>query len=104
MRQPCGEIAVAREQQQPFGVVVEPADRIDVVADAARGEQIDHRRPMLWIRAAGDVAARLVEEDVQVRLRPRQPPAVNPDFVGGGIGFRSKLGDGLAVDRHAALR
>ena len=35
MRETRGEITVARQQQQPFGVVVEPPDGIDVVADAA---------------------------------------------------------------------
>ena len=44
------EIAVARQEQQPFRFVVEPADRIDVVADAALAQQIDDRRTLLRIR------------------------------------------------------
>ena len=50
MRQPRREVAVVGQQQQPLGVVVEPADRVDVLADAA--EQIDHRPPALRIRRA----------------------------------------------------
>ena len=67
VRQAGREIAITRQQQQPFRVVVEPADRIDVVADAAAREEIDDRRPMLRIRAARDVAARFVQEDVALR-------------------------------------
>ena len=34
MRQPGGEIAVVRQEQQAFRVVVETADGVDVVANA----------------------------------------------------------------------
>jgi hypothetical protein len=39
--QPRREIAIVRQQQQPFAVVVEAPDRVDVFAHAA--EQIDDR-------------------------------------------------------------
>ena len=45
MRQPRREVAVVGQQQQAFGVEVEPPDRIDVLAHAA--QQIDDRRPPL---------------------------------------------------------
>src|SRR5688572_24889367 len=64
MRELRREIAVARQQQKSFRVVVEPADGIDVLANAALREQIDDRRPLLRIGSARDVAARFVEEDV----------------------------------------
>ena len=54
--------------------------------------------------AAGDVAARLVQEDVAARARRLDPPAVDADVVGVGIRLRSELRDGRAVDRDAALR
>ena len=60
MREVRGQLAVAGEQEQAFGVVVEPSDRVDVLLDATLRQQIDDRRPVLWIRAGGDVAARLV--------------------------------------------
>ena len=54
VRQPRGEVAVVGQQQQALGVVVEPPDRIDVLAHAA--EQIDHRAaplrdPIAWSRS-----------------------------------------------------
>ncbi len=36
MRDALGELAVVGEDDQPFGVVVEPADRIEVAADTGR--------------------------------------------------------------------
>ena len=63
-----GEITVAREQQQSFRIEIEPADRIDIAVHASLGEEVDHRGPMLGIRPARDVAARLVEEDVAIAL------------------------------------
>ena len=59
------EIAVAGQQQQPFRFVIEPPDRIHVVAHAPLRQQIDHGRTALRIGSAGDVAARLVHQDVQ---------------------------------------
>ena len=56
MRELRGEVAVVGEQQQALGVVVEPADRVDVLAHAA--QQIDHRAAPLRIGPRGDVARR----------------------------------------------
>ena len=39
MRQARGEVAVVGQDQQPFGIEVEPADRIDVLADAGRADR-----------------------------------------------------------------
>ncbi len=104
MREAGCQVAVARQQQQPFRIEVEPANRINVVVHATLGEQVNHGRTVLGIRTARDVAARLVEDDVEVALGPREAAAIDLDFVGRGIGLGPQLGDGLAVDRHAALR
>ena len=45
MRQPGSEVAVVRQEQKSFGVVVEPADRVDVLTHAC--EQINDRPPAL---------------------------------------------------------
>ena len=50
MRQPRREVAVVHQQQQPFRFVVQPADRVDVLLDAA--EQIEDRLPPLRVRRA----------------------------------------------------
>ena len=44
------QVAVAGQDQQAFRLVVQPADRIDVVADAVARQDVDHRRTMLRIR------------------------------------------------------
>ncbi len=64
-----GELAVVGQQQQPFGIEVEPADRIDVLADAARADRspsaaapdpIASSRSRAACSAAGSDAARAI--------------------------------------------
>ena len=71
-----GERAVGGEQQQPFGVEVEPPHR-DHARQIGR-QRLEHGLPPLRILVAGDEALRLV-----VAPQPRQ----------------SRLGEGLAVHR-----
>ena len=79
MRQPRREVAVVGQQQQAFGVEVEPSDRVDVLAHAA--QQIDHRRPPLRIRSRRDVAARLVQQEIAMALDELDAAAVDADVV-----------------------
>ena len=79
MGEPRRQVAVVGQQQQPFGVVVEPADRVDVLAHAA--QQVEDRRPPLRIRARRDVAARLVQQEIAVVLGDLDAPAVDADVV-----------------------
>jgi len=58
MRQRCGEVAIVGQQEQTLGVVIEPADRIDVLLHAP--QQLDHCAPALRIRSGRDIAHRLV--------------------------------------------
>ena len=75
MREPVRERAVVREQERAGRVDVEPADRDDagLVLD-----ELDDRRPALWVARGRDDARRLVQEHVREPL----------------------LRDGLAVDEH----
>src|SRR5688500_13040546 len=91
-----GEVAVARDDQQSFGLVIEPTHRIHVLTNAPLGEQIHDRRPPLRVGAARDVPARLVEEDVAPPWRLFQAAAVYTDVVGVRIGLRPELGDCVA--------
>src|SRR5439155_5752529 len=70
-------------------------------ADAA--QQIDDRRPPLWIRARRDVAARLVQQQVPVLLDDLHPAAVDANVVARGIGLAAKLADRGAVHLHASV-
>jgi hypothetical protein len=49
VRQVCCQLAVAGEQEQSLGVVIEPPDRVDVLLDSPLGQQIDHRRAVLRV-------------------------------------------------------
>jgi hypothetical protein len=100
MGEVCRQIAVVGENQQAFGVEVEPADRIDVFADA---DQLDDRGPLLRIRASRDVAPRFVQQHVPVPLGQPDAPAVDADIVVRGVGLGAQLANGLPVDGHTPL-
>ena len=100
MHQARGEIAVGHHQQQAFGVVIEPADRIDV---GALADQIHHRAAPFRIAARRHVAFRLVEDDVAMGDVGLDAAAIDLDRVLRGIGLGAELAHGLAVHHHAAL-
>lgn len=100
MQQPLRELAVVREQQEPLGVVVQPADGVDVLAHL--GQQIEDRRPVLGVLPRRHVAAGLVEQDVAVAPRHADALAVDADVVAERVGPRAQLEHGGAVHRHAA--
>jgi len=102
MRERGGQLAVVSEQEQSLGVIVQPAHWVDVLADAL--EQIEHRRPALWIRPGGHVARRLVEEDVTECLRCLDSPPVHADIIHARVGLRPHFSDDRAVDGDAAFR
>jgi hypothetical protein len=81
MREMRGEITVTRQQQQSLGVEVEAPDRVDVFANAAFFQEVYYGGAVLRVRTAGDVAARLVQEDVLVGFGARKPTAVDFDLV-----------------------
>ena len=90
MRHALGELAVVGEDDQPLGIVVEPADRIEVAGDAGAATQIDDRRPPLRIRPRADDAARLVEQQIALARLRLEPAAVDADLVGVGIGLGAR--------------
>lgn len=102
MHQPVGQGAVVREQQQPLGVIVEPADGIEPPSDVA--DEIHHRRAPLRIVQRGDEAGGLVEHEIdRGRLKPEQF-AVDFDVIALRVGLGAQLGDNPAVDGDAAVR
>ena len=62
MHQLVGQLARVREQQQAFGVDVEPADRLPLALLQAR-QAAEHGRPVLRIVVRDDLAGRLVVRD-----------------------------------------
>jgi excinuclease ABC subunit C len=103
MRQAGREITVARQQQQPFRLVVEPPNRIYVVAYSTFRQQVDDGRPSLRIGAADDITARFVEKKIKAASGTLEPATIDPNVVGVGIGLRSELGDRLTVYADAPV-
>jgi hypothetical protein len=104
MADALGKIAIIREQQQPFRVVVEPADRIEVAFHPGSCEKVDDRLTPLRIRSRAHHATRLVHQEVASGgcLRA-DASAVDADVIVLGIGLGSELGHDLPVHFHAAL-
>jgi hypothetical protein len=103
MREMRGEITVTRQQQQSLGVEVEAPDRVDVFANAAFFQEVYYGGAVLRVRTAGDVAARLVHQDIDSSAGRLDAPAIDADVVVLRVSLRTQLGDCLAVHRHAAL-
>jgi hypothetical protein len=88
------DIAVVGEEEQPFGVAVEPADRKHALRDM---DQVHHRSPVPLVLHRRDVAARFIQQQVAGALLA-ELPAVDTDHGAVRIGFESKLRDHDAVD------
>ena len=101
MHETRGQVAVGHHQQQAFGVVIQPADRVDVRALA---NQIHHRPPAFRIAPRRHIAFRLVEHDVAMRDLGLDAAAVDLDRVLLGIGLGAELAHGLAVHRSRGPR
>jgi len=101
VQQPRGELAVVGQQQQAFRVVVQPANRVDVLAHVR--QEVEHGRPVLRVLPRGHVPAGLVEQDVAAARRRAHALAVDADVVAVGVGPAAELGYRGAVHRHAAV-
>jgi hypothetical protein len=99
-----GEVAVIRQDDQAFRVVVESSDGIEIPVDAGTREQIDDGRPALRIRSGAHHPSWL--EHQQMPLPGRlfsDPPAIDADLVALGVGFRAELNHRLMVHLDPAL-
>ena len=95
------QTTVIGQQQQTFGVEIEPADRDQ--PRQALGKIVEHRRPPLGIGMRRHQAARLVIHEQPRALARRQHLAIDGDGVVGGDVERRRVDD-AAVDGDAALR
>ncbi len=102
MEQALSQRAVVGQQHQSLGVVVEPADRVDVFTHVR--QQIEHRWSALRVLPRRHIPTRLVEQDVPVIGRDPDPLAVDADVIVPRVGFRAEFQNRLAVDADAALR
>ena len=95
-----GQIAVVCQQEQPLGVLVEPADGHDAELPVCFRHKL-HNSLRLWIVGGGQIACGLVEHDED---RPAQPhgPAVHGDMDGCFVKFPALVGHDRAVCGYAA--
>ena len=103
MHELVGQAARVGEQEQAFGVDVEPADRLPLALVQAR-QAPEHGRPMLGIVVGDDLASRLVVREDPCRRRDDAHPhrlAVDLDPVPEGNALTGMRW--LAVDRDPAL-
>lgn len=101
MGEPRGQLAVVGQEQQAFGVVVEPSDRVDALAHAR--QQVDDSRPALGIGHRRHIAARFVQQEIAERLAHGDPAPVDADVILFRVGFRSELAHDGAIDADASL-
>jgi len=102
-----GEVAVVGHEQQAFRQVIETPDGVEarelhVLADGlllrVLAEELEDGGAMLGVVCCGDVAARLVDHEVALRLGAVEQLAVDADVVFGGVGAGAEFGDDAAFE------
>lgn len=95
-----GEIAVVGEKEEALAEVIQPADRVDTFAHTF--EELHHCFAAFGIKDGGDDVLRFVERVVRKMFGHAKDVAVYFHLIRGEVCFRTKFGDGLAVDRDVA--
>src|SRR5260370_10354868 len=95
------QTAVIGQQQQAFAQIVEPADRIDSLADML--DQVHHRRPAFGIGNGCDMSFGLVEQEVNIALPAAEQLAVHFDVIVLWISLAAQFGNYPPVHSDAAL-
>ena len=96
---PVGHIAVVGEEQQAFGIAVEPSNRVNAFGDV---DQVHHGPPPALVADSRDVTRRLVQDQVAKRLRP-QDLVVDANLIPACVGPGAEFGNDLAVDADATF-
>jgi hypothetical protein len=100
MRQPQAKSAVVGQKQQPFGVVVQPADSEQ---SRQRGrQQIEDAFPAVRVVAGAEHAGWFVEQEVNLAFDADRFSG-NGDTIFTGIDLGAELSNRLAVDGNFAL-
>jgi hypothetical protein len=95
-----GEVAIVREKNEAAGVVIETADGIDALGQAA--EKIPESLAAFGIGHSGDDFGRLVEHEIDATLVGFDKLAGGFDAVFGGVRFAAQFSDHLAVNTDLA--
>src|SRR5262245_36870432 len=102
LRHPLGELAVIRQNDQPFGSEIESPDRIDALFDAIL-HIFEDRGPAFRIARSGHHVLGLVQKDINMTGAEMDLFPVDLDDVEFAVRFAAELGDFVSVHRDAPL-
>ena len=100
VRQALRQIAVVRENEESFGLRVEPAN-IEQARELRR-QEIENRVARIGIGARGNEAGRFVKDDIELALAAHE--LANDFDVSALRRLRAEVGADAAVDRDASGR
>ena len=95
---PIRHFAVVGEQQESFGVPVQPSHREQACSG---GQKVHHSSPVTFVTCRGYETGRLVHHDVSKWLPANRLP-VHANVRAPRVDFGPKFGDDLAVNRDTA--
>lgn len=102
MGQYVRKLPVVAQQQQPFGIVVEPSNRINPRRNAVH--VIERRLAFSGVIGGGEDAFGFVKGNIDERLRCRHASPVHRHVVRAHIDFRPQLCDDFSIDGNASLQ
>ena len=100
MHQPMRKISVIREQQQPFGVFIEPADMEEPLREPT--DEVANAWTSLVVCHGGDNSSGLVQHVDDMFLSEAHRTAIDRHTIVRGINSRAEVSD-LAVDPYAPV-
>jgi hypothetical protein len=95
------QASVIGQQQHPFGVHIQTSDWEE--PHRLSFEQIEDRTAALLILARGDIAARLVQQDIPQGCLQTERLTVHDDHIRCGIDSATQRRNLFAVDNHSSL-
>ncbi len=103
MQQPLRQLAIISKQEQPLGIVIQPANRKHALPDPVK--KLLHRETALHSRAfeRGQYASRLVEHHISLGRGRLEVTPIHLHMVAGRIHLEAHLRGNSAVDGHAPL-
>ncbi len=91
------EFAVVRQQQEPGGLAIEPADRDHALRHV---DQIEHRSAPALVGGGRNITRRLVQHEIAPAL-PLDELPVDPDLLSRRVNSNPQLAHDRPVDTHA---
>jgi hypothetical protein len=99
MSETVGQFPIVRDQEQTLGVRIQPAGGVQASSHVT--DQVQHRLPTSVIHSCRQRSPRLVQQDVDVRLRAHRAP-INLHPRAAGINLGPRIDYYPAVNLHSA--